>query len=777
LVVTEEDLKGYLKSVQKTTVNSHGGPTVGNKISLTTWKNELKQNFVAIDRFGDLLFSVVNYRSLPELPKHVVNGVRNAVKNAVTRYYKMNTVKGCLNPESPNFEPLANIEGSCDAPLTNFSFGGVYQTCEEFRINFPDPLCGQAAQPSADQSLYRRLFVSGWLRTGKTVVKTYWCAVRPDRNLPSQSGALFGGAFSPRVDNPAGGGKACPASYKPYRIGRDITLCVSSDMTESARAARVPFGGLFTCNSGNPLAEPGRHIVSLKSNPHPHTLPPPPPPPHRCPEGFTQSALDIFNGCEIMQCTRALGTRGGSNRIAMSRLPPFEEPPEMSAWSDITNAKESVDGRSGGEHVVTSAVAVCITIGVAVALIVAACFAVFTVRRRRQRRGRWTEVSGTQPSSVEEAAGTEASSRQPLLGNGWDNLRNREMGPVADVSLSADCSLSVDGFYALPGQVLAYPIKESHVSLISKVIEHSTRQVAPSMLAAEALFGGLFGIGGQFSEEFQEVKETLLYSKTQVGRTQLRYKMYVARMLPDFRLSRVFKNRLVEIGKAVQQNLTNSARYLSDLLVRDFGTHVITSLDAGAVLEKLDYFQLDSLKEVHYTTNKITQCMSVSFFNFFSAGESSTLVVTDKELKDYQKSVQKTTVNAHGGPPVGDKINLTSWKNGLKQNFIAIDRLSVNGVRSAVKDAVTRYYTVNTVKGCLNPESPNFEPLANIEGSCDAPLTNFSFGGVYQTCEEFRTNFPDPLCGQAHSPVQINHFTGGYSCPDGYEPVIVLKLI
>uniref|UniRef100_A0A1I8FZI5 NPH3 domain-containing protein n=1 Tax=Macrostomum lignano TaxID=282301 RepID=A0A1I8FZI5_9PLAT len=154
----------------------------------------------------------------------------------------------------------------------------------------------------------------------------------------------------------------------------------------------------------------------------------------------------------------------------------------------------------------------------------------------------------------------------PILpGNGWDNLRNREMGPVADVSLSADCSLSVDGFYALPAQVLAYPIKESHVSLISKVIEHSSNYTSSTSRSINAGGGGSFldghfGIDGQFSEEFQEVKETLLYSKTQVGRTQLRYKMYVARMLPKFRLSRTFKDQLIDIGKAVQQNLTNSAR-------------------------------------------------------------------------------------------------------------------------------------------------------------------------------------------------------------------------
>lgn len=51
--------------------------------------------------------------------------------------------------------------------------------------------------------------------------------------------------------------------------------------------------------------------------------------------------------------------------------------------------------------------------------------------------------------------------------------------------------------------------------------------------------------------------------------------------------TKAFQNRLKKIAAHVALKDMGAARYDSQLLVRDFGTHVITDIDAGAALVKV----------------------------------------------------------------------------------------------------------------------------------------------------------------------------------------------
>lgn len=59
---------------------------------------------------------------------------------------------------------------------------------------------------------------------------------------------------------------------------------------------------------------------------------------------------------------------------------------------------------------------------------------------------------------------------------------------------------------------------------------------------------------------------------------------YVSQLEPDTPVNDAVKKRLHKIAASVLLNRTDLARYDSQLLVRDFGTHVITSIDVGAAL-------------------------------------------------------------------------------------------------------------------------------------------------------------------------------------------------
>lgn len=52
-----------------------------------------------------------------------------------------------------------------------------------------------------------------------------------------------------------------------------------------------------------------------------------------------------------------------------------------------------------------------------------------------------------------------------------------------------------------------------------------------------------------------------------------------------------FKSRLYDIASNIQNNNTEYAHYLAELTVRDYGTHYLTSMDAGAVLSQTDFIR------------------------------------------------------------------------------------------------------------------------------------------------------------------------------------------
>ena len=79
---------------------------------------------------------------------------------------------------------------------------------------------------------------------------------------------------------------------------------------------------------------------------------------------------------------------------------------------------------------------------------------------------------------------------------------------------------------------------------------------------------------------------------------QARYVRYVAKIEPDAAVNDAFRNRLRKIAAHITLKRTDLARYESQLLVRDFGTHVITSLDVGAAL-----VQVSTLKSFNQLTS------------------------------------------------------------------------------------------------------------------------------------------------------------------------------
>lgn len=375
-----------------------------------------------------------------------------------------------------------------------------------------------------------------------------------------------------------------------------------------------------------------------------------------------------------------------------------------------------------------------------------------------------------------------------LPGTGFDNLRNMDMSQVVQYNYSL-CKTTNDGRYLLPDDVFVIPIQHSRVESYGVFYDHwdnFTSFTSTSINAEASVFSF---IDGKFGFEYQHVKQHQVNNEAKTTSVQIKHILYKVKLQPDPQLHPTFKNRLLDIGANIQNNNTQLAYYLTELLVRDYGTHIVTSADAGALLAQVDSISSQYVEDSQGDTTGITASLSVNFMSKFSGGISSGFSSGINDDSKYISSRYHSQFLTYGGPPYRINMTLDKWEDGVPDALVAVDRSgdplhyiittdslpelptpTLFQVEELVYSTVMTYYRVNTHHGCTDPASKNFNFEANLnDGSCEAPKTNYSFGGVYQTCQESSPDEYEDLCQKGAS--QVNPLTGSFSCPSGYEAV------
>ncbi|ESO84925.1 hypothetical protein LOTGIDRAFT_235984 [Lottia gigantea] len=341
--VSSSTKQSYEKSITSSQIMAYGGSVFTfQDYSVNKWAEKLDKNLVAMDRAGEPLHLLITHENLPEIPTFLAHQVKQHVYDAIWKYYEYNIYRGCMNLDSPNFSYIANVDDeSCEAAASNLTFGGVYQMCTMTRRDAGD-LCGKLSQenpktgkfscPANYQAVklytedykrstpYRNCRKCGWwsrccssgTRRSYATLTVYWCvALKP---VPRNSGYLFGGVYSSRVDNPVTMDNSCPDTYISRMIGSDLYVCLSDDF-ELGNRLSLPFGGFFSCNSGNPLAgatpsTPGNNKQG----------------PKECPKGYSQHLAIISQECSVYYC--AASGSFSVNGPAPIQRPPFSEEPQ-----------------------------------------------------------------------------------------------------------------------------------------------------------------------------------------------------------------------------------------------------------------------------------------------------------------------------------------------------------------------------------------------------------------------------------------------------------------
>ncbi|XP_038053214.1 macrophage-expressed gene 1 protein-like [Patiria miniata] len=377
-----------------------------------------------------------------------------------------------------------------------------------------------------------------------------------------------------------------------------------------------------------------------------------------------------------------------------------------------------------------------------------------------------------------------------LPGGGWDNLRNREAGLVTAINYT-ECRFTEDGRFLIPDGTYIIPVKSSKVDTFAELFTHwsnYTSTLSRSVNAHAGLSIHGIGISGKFSDEYRSVKSQQYRDSSDTVRVQARYVRYTAKLQPDTPLNKAFLTRVRKISAHHELNMTDMATYESQLLVRDFGTHVVTSIDVGAALTQEDQVLTSFVRKYSSETNQVKASASASFFKVFNFGLGVDTSTTTTMVDEYQKSRTSSTINTYGGP-VFKPQNYTAdnWTAGMENNLVALDRSgdplyfiitaevlpdvpesTVFETYESVKAAVELYYKHNIYKGCTKRDSPNFSFIANVDdGTCKPKSTNYTFGGVYQTCQGQGI---EDLCSGL---TQKNPRTGDYTCPPGYDAILL----
>lgn len=374
-----------------------------------------------------------------------------------------------------------------------------------------------------------------------------------------------------------------------------------------------------------------------------------------------------------------------------------------------------------------------------------------------------------------------------LPGTGFDNLRSIDMGQVFYYNYSR-CAVSNDGKYLLPDSVFLLPVLQSKVEVYAEFFEHwdSYTTTTSSSMSIDAGFFSV--VDAKFSTEYESVKSHQVNDKSQTTRVQMRHKLYAVKLQPDSQLHPTFKARLFDIAANLQNNNTHYAEFLSELLVRDYGTHYITSIEAGAVLSQVDHVLSAYAQSFSSSKTSITASASANFFGKVSFGTTFSHGSSETDESGFVQNRTYSQVFTFGGPPFRPNFTISDWEDGVPDALVAIDRsgdplhfaitpvtlpelppVVVQEVYKLVFKSINRYYKINTRHGCTNLISPNFDFQANLDdGSCHAVATNFTFGGIYQTCQVDPAHDTEDLCGAT---AQENPLTGDYSCPEGYTSV------
>lgn len=188
--------------------------------------------------------------------------------------------------------------------------------------------------------------------------------------------------------------------------------------------------------------------------------------------------------------------------------------------------------------------------------------------------------------------------------------------------------------------------------------------------------------------------------------------------------------------------------------MREYGTHLLTRVDTGAVLHQEEYVSRDYRSESSSSLEVIKAAASARFFSLYHFGADYTHTTNTSIIQTYEKNLRSSHTDAFGGKLFKPNANISEWVDSIPHFPVGIDREGdplhfiitpsafphetvemVDTLRLEVQGAIGRYFAYNRHIGCMDVTAKNFDYNANIDNNmCTNAYNNYTLGGIYQTC-------------------------------------------
>ncbi|CAF3897757.1 unnamed protein product, partial [Rotaria sordida] len=168
----QTSINEYKRKINRKVVSSKGGEIFILGGHMEAWQASVKKSPAIIRRAVENLTYFIQADKIPELTDMALSKVRKEINEAVNTYMEMNTIRGCMNRNSPSFNWIANLDdGSCASVQQTTQFGGFIRTCTEdshmpqteeeknICFNFPFPVPSLIEQHIIKE-IYSNAFIS-----------------------------------------------------------------------------------------------------------------------------------------------------------------------------------------------------------------------------------------------------------------------------------------------------------------------------------------------------------------------------------------------------------------------------------------------------------------------------------------------------------------------------------------------------------------------------------------------------------------------------------------
>lgn len=364
---------------------------------------------------------------------------------------------------------------------------------------------------------------------------------------------------------------------------------------------------------------------------------------------------------------------------------------------------------------------------------------------------------------------------------GFDSLRQISKGRLF-VNEYDNLTMTPDLKFQVPINSVPTMIHSNMMTVNSKIDYHwqntSSYVFSSLSVSAHASYLGI-GASGSYTQQNTDFRSSQQTEKTAMITTTYSAKLY--RIQNDIYSTKLSGNAYSEIQfMLVEMQKANHAmaKYMMENFLSAYGDTVLTSVVYGGSMMTYSIVTQNWLQTVSEQTTM--KAGSAGFSAFFGGISGSYLRNTDdKDLTGMMQNSRIFDGKTHGGR-VRNNLTIETFVNSLFDDgeVVPIDATGINiceifspkhlpnntfteilALKSLCNKVRDLYFDVNLPLGCTRQDAPNFNPKAmRDDGSCKQPKNNYSFFGMYQTCQAVSE------VDSCASFQQMNPKTNAYSC-------------